>query len=219
MEFGTSMDKTIDIPASKPYPKILSFDQVKQLQNKFCYVIKGYPHRGIGFLVVRQEGNVCIRLSDFDGNLLDPEDLKDYKKSVDTIMTEYSSKIILTMQLIRIPRAMFYIACCDIPRVVDIQFTLNKFCGPGWLIDFIGKQDIPIQEKIGNPILLDKENIAKIINKQDDYGHGDFIFKPSVFKPMVWGEDVIPMYGRIKNLFNIENPRYGNKYDKAPNGV
>ena len=199
MGSGMSMDKeiTIKLPESLPYAEIMPVDQVKQLDNKFCYVIEEYPRSGIGFLVLRQHEHVCIRLSDFKGNIIDANDPGEFGKDIKEIMSNYSQRIITTMSIINIPQALFYFSCGEKTQLVDMMLSINRFCGPGYLGDFFGKQGIPTQEVVGTPCVLNKENLSKISSGVGTYEFGRFILKPSVFKFMIRDDTVVPMYGRV----------------------
>jgi hypothetical protein len=194
-ESGTSVE-TIEIPDSLPYPEIADFDKVPSLKDKFCYVIKDYPHIGMGLVVVRKMGQVRIRMSDFSGKEISPDKLGVYSQQIEEVMSNYSGRVLSAMRFIRIPQAMFYFAFADEPRLVDVRLSLNKFCGPGWISDFLGKQEIALQEQVGSPLILNEDGLKKI--QDGDYGDGNLIFKPSAFKSMVRGEEIVPLYGRMR---------------------
>ena len=194
------MKNIIEIPTSLPYPKLCAFDDIKELNKVYCYVIKKYPLSGIGLTVIRQEGNICIRVSDFAGNLLDVSSQNHiYNSCINEVMIKYTPRIVLTMKLSGIPKAMFYFANIEKPILVDMRLSINKFCGPGFLQDIFGKQGIPIQEQIGSPVVLDEEIIEKLCEGHGDYSHGKFIIKPSAFKSIMRGDQLLPMYGVLEN--------------------
>lgn len=189
----------IEIPDSLPYPGVLPFTELKEIHSKFCYVFKAYPMEGISTTIARDHKNgiCCIRLADFKGNTIPPDNLGKHKDIVEEIMTKYSHKIIHTLKLIGVPKAIFYFSQSDIPRLVDIRLSNNKFCGPGYLSDFFGKLGIPIQERVGDPVVLNEEKTNQIINHVGIYTNKAHILKPSAFKFILRGEDVFPAYGVI----------------------
>lgn len=189
----------IDIPDSLPYPKISSFNEVRELNNKFVYVFKKYPCEGIGLLIKRGHDTVCIRLSDFVGNMLQPTDNNVLQPYVEEVMNKHSARLSITLRLMGVDQAIFYFAADNgVARLVDIRFH-GKFCGPGALADYFGRQGIPIQERIGDPIILNDDNLRLIMSGGADYVHEEYIVKPSAFKFMVRDEIMVPMYGIIQN--------------------
>lgn len=189
------IDKVIELPDPLPYPTIRPIQELQELVNKFCYVFRAYPRKGVCLTIVRAEGEVCIRLADWEGKLLSVQD--NQSSFIDQIMTEYSRKITTTMRVIGVPRAIFYFSEDNGPRLVDMRLSINKFCGPGYLADFFGKQDIPTQERIGEPIHLKPEEIKKIATGEGIYTHSSYIVKPSAFKSIIRENNVYPMYGVI----------------------
>lgn len=184
----------ITIPDSLPYPDILSVKDVNELKDQFCYVIADYPSDGVSLVIVRQKGDVCVRMADFKGNMLQPEQ-KQY--DVDVIMKQYVPKLIYTMRCINIAKAQFYFANPAGFRMVDVRVSGNKFCSPGFLKDIFGKSGIPLQVDVGRPLRLDEDSLKKIKRKKGDYKAGKFIIKSSVFKSIIRNDQILPMYGRI----------------------
>jgi hypothetical protein len=199
MEFGMSMSDSqiIDIPDSLPYPPLLPLETVSEFRNKFCYILKSYSLNGIALMVVRSTGNVCIRFSDFAGNILTLQDPK-YGKVIAKVMEEHSGRIVTTMQLIKIPQAIFYFSINhDVNRLVDVRLSMNKFCSPGYLNDFFGRQGIPQQERVGEPVVLDESVMERLSKRVIPYEGDSFIIKPSAFKSIVWKDEIVPLYGVI----------------------
>jgi hypothetical protein len=194
MESGISMTK-VEIPDLLPYPSILNFDECPELNNKMCFVINRYPLSGVMMMVVRhkmaKDNLVTINLADFSGNkeVVSEEQAKQ--------VMQYSQKIILTMKLTGIPKAIFYFSMTDKPILVDIRLSQNKFISPGYIIDFYGKQGIPIQESINKPIAMSDDNIKMIKNAVGDYSFGKFILKSSVPNIITKNEQVLPTYALI----------------------
>lgn len=193
------MTKIVEIPDSLPYPKILPFDQVRELNGKFVYIFKKYPFEGVGLLIKREHDTVCIRLSDFAGTVLQPTGNK-LQPYIDEIMKKYSMRLAVTMRLMHLDQALFYFSADNgVARLVDIRFQ-GKFCGPGALADFFGKQKVPIQERVGDPLILDDDNQRLIKSCGGDFVPGEYIIKLSAFKFMVRNKDeILPTYGVIGN--------------------
>jgi len=180
----------IEIPECLPYPKITTIQDTPELRNKFCYVVKAYSQQGIIMLVVRQAGEVCIRMFDFDAKMLDLEKDKGCLPQI----VEQSPKIVKLMNLIGIPKALLYFSDdSGTPRLVDVRLSLNKFVGPGFLGDFFGKI-VPIQERIGDPLVLSDE-VMEMISKCEGVFSQDVIVKPSAFKTIIRKEEMVPLYG------------------------
>ena len=199
------MSDTIEIPDSLPYPKIQPITELKEISGKFCYILKYYPQKGIALTISRAKGNVCVRISDWTGIIINPEKLGEYTKITEVVMKQYSHMLINILQLIGVPKTTLYFSNCeDGPKLVDMRLSLNKFCGPGYLADFFGKPGIPVQEKIGDPIMFDKEHYDKIISKSGIYTDSTYIIKPSAFKFIIRGTDVLPMYGLLSGVTSDE---------------
>ena len=187
--------KEIELPDPLPYPPLHLITNIPEISGKFCYILKHYLYEGIGLVVTRKAGDVCMRISDWEGNILQIESPGKYQSIIESVMTQYSHKIIVTMKLIGIPRAIFYFSNNPVPCLVDMRLSANKFCGPGYLADFFGKQGIPIQERVGDPVMLDKEHFEKITQHVGIYSDPRFIVKPSVFKTIIRGDKILPLYG------------------------
>lgn len=188
---------TIDIPASLPYPDIYPINEVNELKDNLCYVIEKYPLRGIGVIVVRKDDNVCIRFSDFHGNILRPDDGK-YIQMINKVMDVSVPRIIATMMATRIPKSLYYFSGDD-PVLVDMRASLNKYSSPGFLADIFGKQGVKTQKIIGKPILVNDENLAMLRESKGDYSSGSFILKTVKFKSIMRGDNMLPLYGIVTN--------------------
>lgn len=212
------MTETIEIPDFLTYPKIYNLTDVKELVGQFCYIFKHYPNDGRQLLVMREAGQVCLRLADWRGQEIDPTD----KTQLNSQVVGYSSFIVHFMSASSIPKAIFYFSSENgEPRLVDMRLSHNKFCGPGYLNDFIGKMGIPIQEKVGDPVVLKSDVIESIVKKDGIYTHGKYVVKPSKFKLIIRGDDVLPMYGVITNETKapVRANYDGNDCDKANSNV
>ena len=180
------------IPDLIPYPKIYKISETNEINNLLCFVIEKYCYDGISLIIVREKDTLAMQLSDFNG-----KQLNDYKSSnVDIIMSNYSGKIVEIMRYTRISQAQYYFSCSknNDPILVDIRVSLFKLCSPGFINDIFGKIGVPQQKICGKPIILNQDNLKMVENKKGDYSHGDFILKPSVFKTIIKGKDVVPLY-------------------------
>jgi hypothetical protein len=187
------------VPKLLSYPRILNIDDMPQLRDKFCYVVKSYPLEGIALLIYRHNQQINTQFGRFNGECLDPTVNGPFSTIITNILSNYYQKLAMLMKYININQAIFYFSECQGElRVVDIRVSLNKFCGPGWLQDFVAKVGIPTQELVGKPVHLIEDNLKKIKDKIGEYSTGAFIVKPSAFKFMIHGDEVIPMYGLIK---------------------
>jgi hypothetical protein len=185
----------VEIPDLLPYPDILNLDECPELNNKLCFVIKRYPLSGIMMMIVRhkmtKDNLVTINLADFSGNkeVVSEEQTKQ--------VMQYSQKIVLTMKLTGIPKAIFYFSINNNPMLVDIRLSQNKFISPGYITDFYGKQGIPIQESINKPIIMSDDNIKMLKSAIGDYSSGKFILKSSVPNIVTKNDQILPTYAFI----------------------
>ena len=189
---------TIEIPDLLEYPEILPLKDVPSLKNVLCYVIKRYPIEGIGVVITRKEGWFCSRISDFSGNLLEPDNKK-YSKIIEKVMGDIVPHLMTLMSYAHMDKLLFYFADVDNPKLVDVRVSINKFCSPGFVKDIFGRRIVPIQEEIGKPIILNDENLEKLYSGKGDYKEKDFILKPSVFKTIIRDDKLFPLYGAITN--------------------
>jgi hypothetical protein len=192
------MNKTIEIPALLPYPKIYPLSDIPEILNRICYIIEVYSLDGVGVVVSRDTGDICFRLCDFSGKLLEPDNKK-YHRMFKIIFEKFMPRLIQTMQIISIAKGQFYFSCIESPILVDLRLSLNKFCSPGYLEDIFGRQGLLVQKSVGKPILLDEQNLKKVRDGVGIYESGHFIIKPSTFKSIIRGDEVLPMYGVLNN--------------------
>jgi hypothetical protein len=183
----------IEIPDSLSYPKILPLQEIHEIRGKLCYVFKAYSLEGYSCVIVREKGNICVRFSDWNGNILDLSKQHDLSPN----FGESVIKLATLMRYIRVDRLQAYFSGKDKVMLVDIRLTFNKFISPGMLNDLIGKLGIEVPEVIGRPIGLDDANISKLLSKSGEYS-GTIIVKPSVFKSIVRGEEILPAYGLVQ---------------------
>ena len=190
---------TIELPDMLPYPQLVPLSQCNELRQKFVYVFKHYPIMGITMMILRQQKTVMIRFADFTGTIIEADKMSSHplKVYLEQISKD-SGRLILSMKYIGIPKALFYFSADNgMARLVDMRLSINKFCGPGYLADFFGRQGLAVQEQVGKPLILDDDNIAMLSEAKGDYKHGKFIVKPSSFKTIVRNDAMIPMYGIV----------------------
>lgn len=169
-----------EIPSILPYPTILPLEEVPELDGRLVYVIEGYPLDGVGILLFFQDGKYGARFSDFDGNLIGPENLNDL--AID--MPFFVEKLSELMLKARIPKAIFYVSENGV--LVDIRTSLNVMTGPGMLKDLCEKI-VPTQ-KIIDIKPLDDDLKKELVN--EDY----IILKHSSFKVITREGEMIPLY-------------------------
>lgn len=195
-----SLTTEIDLVDPIKYNDFIKFEDYPQFNNMFVYLFKYYQSNdGFQYIIQRSSGNAIIRVADFNGNILDPAIDCKLTPYIKDISENYLNRILLTIKYIGITQAIFYFAVSDCARLVDMRLSLNKMCGPGYLIDFFGKQGIPLQEQIGKPVILNEEEIERIRKHCDPYLPCKMIIKPSVFKTIMQGEDIVPLYGVLNN--------------------
>jgi len=188
------MAKTVRLPDTLPYYPFIDFcKHTSQFKNLFCYVLRGYPRKGVAVMIYRESGDVFVRTSDFNGVVLEPVN----NKSAATVMEKYLNRLVFTMKAIKLGQAIFYFSGENDFILVDMRLTLEKFCGPGYLNDFFGRQGIPIQTSINQPIILTDENIEMLSEGKGDYA-GPVILKPSSFKFTMVGGQPNPLYGVLR---------------------
>jgi len=190
------MTKTVRLPDVLPYSPFLDFSKrIAQFKNMFCYVLRGYPRKGVAMMICRESGDVFVRVADFNGIILEPV----RNKTVATVIEKYLNRLVFTMKTIRLKQAIYYFSGEQDFTLVDMRLTLDRFCGPGYLNDFFGKQGIPIQVSINQPIILTDENIEMLSDSKGDYS-GPIILKPSAFKFTMEGGQPIPLYGALREI-------------------
>jgi hypothetical protein len=185
----------IEIPDSLPYPKILKFPEVPELAERFVYVIKAYPLDGFSFVISRGDGHVCIRVADWSGRVLTAEECEK-QPLVQKVMKEYNPRCEHFMKIAAISKLQFYYSNNGL--LVDVRLGEAKFCGPGYISDFFGRLGIPIQERVGDPVVVKQEFLDKVNTQLDPYKYDTYVLKSSAFKPMIRGDLVLPLYGILE---------------------
>lgn len=175
----------VKIPEFIDYPKPIIVSQEKRLFDKlFVYIIKRYNYEeGYNLYIGFRKNNILIRIADFDSNVIDLKNNEDQNVKEILKFTESLSRI---MQLIRIQDASFYFEKNEL-KLIDVMISINKFVGPGMLIDLFGKI-LPIQKTIEIK-MLDEE----VINE-----YKGNIVKPSRYRHIIYNQIARPLYGILE---------------------
>lgn len=177
------------------YPKILNLEEIPEIKGRFCYIIDYYPEDGISVLVERKNDEVYITIGDWDSNVID---LSDGSKNSDLglkFIKNYSSDVVSMMKSLNIYKLLFYLSVKDDEfTLVDLRASLDKFFGPGMIKDLFSKV---IQTQ--NVIKVDQidENLySSLVDGKGKYNK-DLILKCSVFKTVIRGKELLPLYAKI----------------------
>lgn len=187
MGFYLLMAKTYKIPDILPYPNVKHIDEVRSIFDKrLVYVIKKYPFSGLAALVFRKNDDLIVRLADWDGNNIDIEDPLAIKFGHEKLI----HKISLFSRYAGVERGIYYFSHDnDVLRLVDFRVSYNKFSGPGYIRDFMGKM-MPVQEVVKIELFSDLDDFFSNCDDQ-------FIVKPSKFTTMPDGNNIVPAYALV----------------------
>ncbi len=182
-------------------PMILLDHNIDLLKNKLCYIYR-LPEltNGISIVVTLTDTHRFLRISDFTGKIIKnaPIDTTVECKQVRTILINgYINKIVDTMRLIKLNKAIYYFTGDVEPLLMDIRMSINKFASSGFIEDIFGKQGIPILNRLCDPITLDDKILDMVVKGDGVYG-GNLLIKPSVFKFIVKDDQVCPLYKVVK---------------------
>lgn len=187
--FGMSNVKQLELNPI-PYPKILELNDLPQFKNQFVYIIKSYKQQGLAVVINREDDDVYVRISDWDGNILDTSKGECFK-----FVERHSRQFITLMNIAGIPKAIFYITKDNDDFVlVDVRLSINKFSSPGMIRDLFSNI-IKTQEviKVGN---LDDDLLDAIKDGKGKFNQ-DIIIKTSVFKTVTINNCLFPMYAMV----------------------
>ncbi len=178
-----------------PYMGILDLDEAKEIEGQYVYICKGYAENGIAVLISREDGNVSVRIADWDGNILKSTE----NQLAVNFINHYLTPFARFMKYSAVPKAMYYLAEDELAnnklRLVDVRLSLNNVIGPGMLRD-VFKEMVDIQETI-EITTLDEETLKSIKNKKDKFS-GDLVIKCSAFKTVTRNKKMLPLYARVK---------------------
>jgi hypothetical protein len=188
------MSEKIVIPDLLPYPKLAKFDNILEtMHNKYVHVIEEYPMEGVALLILRKNSYVMMHIGDFTGKLLEKTN-----NIHERVPSEHRDELISMMKCVKLDKAIFYFSIGKEVLLVDMRLSINKFCSPGYLKDFFGRK-VPIQKQIGDPIVLNDENLQLVRKAEGIYKGGNFIIKPVIFKTIIVEEQVLPNYGVLEH--------------------
>lgn len=196
---STSGSSKKEVPTLLSYPKILDLDSIPEIKEQFVYICRAYPENGLAVLIKRspEDDDVSLMIGDWDGNPI-PLDSDEhlFHPAAIYFATEESVKFIELMKCVGLTQAIFYLSIEDDELVLtDIRTSLNKFAGPGMVRDLFSKI-IKTQEVIKIEHLNDQV-LQAIQNDQGSY-QGDLIIKCSAFKTTERGNEMLPLYARVK---------------------
>ena len=183
---------TFEAPTLLPLPRPIPVDEFPGIAGMFCYIIKHYGYTGVSLLISRSNGDICIRIGDWNGNVIDINKATSNEIECLTVRAPIALRV---MQHIGLQQAIFYFAdTLDGLVLSDVRLSLNKFAGPGMLNDIFGKvfktQDVLSIEKLSEPI------VGSLMAGTGDYDC-DIILKPSRFRCASVGDDPVPLYVEI----------------------
>lgn len=169
------------LPQVLPYPKLLSSDLIKHVNNVFCYVIKHYGNAGLSVLVYRQpqKDQIIVLYGDWFGNNIDITVDNELSRAALLFCDSKLQELLYMMKLMRLEQAQFFLAMLDGLTLVDVQVAYNKMAGPGMARDIFSKL-INTQEVIKSEI-VDERAIDAILRGVGSYT-GDIILKPTRFR-------------------------------------
>lgn len=153
----------------------------------FCYAIGHYGYDGTVMLVSCLDDMVVVRFGDWNG-----------RPVAGPSMPTVGSKIPELVQLMLaagIQQVQLYITADG--RLVDAQFSLNKWASPGMLRDLFGTI-FTTQEIVGN-VILDDKTLADLAAGTSPFD-GDLILKPIRFRMCIpaTGDVGQPLYFETK---------------------
>jgi len=192
------MEKIIELPDFLPYPGILPFSDVPELMGKLAYIIKEYSEC-VSLNVLLNEEDVCVRVGDWDGNVIDITDDSEKAKVGMELIDNYLNNLLGMMQCVKLSQALFYIARYENELcLVDLRLSLNKFSSPGMIRDLFSK--VIRTQEVTKIVSLDKETMEAIVAGKGAYS-GNLILKSSAFETIEretpQGNALYPLYAKI----------------------
>ena len=132
----------------------------------------------------KEKDGALIKFGDWNG--------LDVEKSMSDEFLSKSAKIIATIDAMKVSQIQLY---ASNGRLVDARLNGWNFASPGMIDDTFGRV-IKTQEIIGKPVVLDDKIINQIKSKNSPYNE-PVVIKPCVFKTIVRGKEVLPMYATV----------------------
>lgn len=168
-----------EMPTLLPLDPIEDISRRPEIKGLFCYVFKDYKP-GKSVLIARKEGNVGIKVGDWSGNQCSLDESK--------VILALCPALLEVMKVAGIPQAQFFLS--DDLKLVDVQVSLNKFLGPGFVRDLFSKV-IPIQEQLEITVLTPDKLKEIKANKTR------VILKPSRFRFITRNDKIQPLYAAL----------------------
>lgn len=195
--------KKVPLPSVLRYPKLYSLKTCEPLlKNRMIYIIRHYGSEGISILVLREpkEDKVTVLCGDWYGNNLDLDgDATSPLIQAALVFVQEDLKLFMqAMQIINIRQAQFFLAVKDGQlTLVDMQLSLNKMAGPGFIHQLFGKA-YRTQEIIKTEGMDDRS--LEYVEKGTGSYEGDLIIKPSLFKTFspTADEQIVPLYAEVR---------------------
>jgi hypothetical protein len=188
-------------PAVLRYPEMFNIDKLASIKDSLCYIIAPYKTEGISVLISKDEktDSTIILFADWNGNKLDLMD-KNNKLVIiaDAFLANNVQIFINFMRLIKVKQAQYFISGTEYENMVlvDMQTSLNKWCGPGMIRDLFSKI-IKTQEVLKVEPMDDRA--IEAIKVGNGIYSGEICIKPS----------------RFRNYHDVENNVYSPMYIKA----
>ena len=172
----TPSSGTSDAPPILPYPPVTHLDKMPEIKGRLVYIIEGYALDGVSVLLFFRDGNLGMKIGDWDGHTLTEEQANGL--GINLHVGQLSNLMIRA----RIPQAQFYFSTNG--KLVDIRTHLDHMVGPGMLKDLCSKV-VPTQD------IIDIQQLTEEIEAGIDRY---VILKHSSFKVIVRGDKMVPMY-------------------------
>ncbi|MDP1712570.1 MAG: hypothetical protein Q8K86_08945 [Candidatus Nanopelagicaceae bacterium] len=168
-------------PEALPYPPILPLADVPEFDDGLLtYAIKSYVPRGKSIVVKRENGELAVRVADFEGHVIDVTKEPSARTIVNGAVTICVHARIVMSQ-------WYFVEDSEGFLLVDIRKNPDVFVGPGLLRDLCGKT-FRTQEVVKIGQLKDFKKDLK----------GDLIMKPSKYRSIMRNDALQPLYGHIK---------------------
>jgi hypothetical protein len=182
------------LPSLLSYPTLLTPDEIS-LKGMYCYIIEHYSTNGIAIMIHR-DNNINVVTGDWAGNIIDLSDASNLCSVAREYLDKHLSTLCKIITAIKIRQCIFYVAfCSDVPKLVDLRLSLNKFSSPGMLRDVFGK--VVETQKVIDIQVLDDPTYNAVLSGTKLFS-GDIILKPNRFRTAMAHDIPLPLYLEIK---------------------
>lgn len=172
-------------PTILPYVPLLELKDVKPILGRLCYFIEPYKLEGVAVVIYLSKGLFHVKASKWSGMTVSADlDVTKIKKGTleADILARWIPHIIKIMKYAKIIQAEYYFSGM---MLVDVRLSVDKFIGPGMLRDLFAKT-------------ISTQKILKVAAATEEEMKGiTAILKPSVYKTIVAGDDMVPLYCKI----------------------